>query len=177
MSSQPFVAALREDDTQAFKSLYQKAFPMIRNYVRKNSGTLQDAEDVFQEAMTVLLQKLADPGFVLTVEVSAYLFAVSRKIWLKRLRDQRQSRFVEIHSDHDVVEETPSGNTHPEGLVNSLLQRVTDHCKHLLIAVFIKGEPIEKLMVRLGWKNKHTAANQKYKCLEQAKQRSADLVS
>jgi hypothetical protein len=28
---------------------------------------------------------------------------------------------------------------------------------------------MDSLMVKMGWKNKHTAANQKYKCMEQVK--------
>jgi hypothetical protein len=27
-------------------------------------------------------------------------------------------------------------------------------------------------MIKMGWKNKHTAANQKYKCIEQIKRES-----
>ena len=56
-----------------------------------------------------------------------------------------------------------------EEKVQRWLYRVTENCQRILKAIFFYQEPMENLIVRMGWKNKHTAANQKYKCIEQVK--------
>jgi hypothetical protein len=36
--------------------------------------------------------------------------------------------------------------------------------------------PLEQLMKKMGWKNKHTASNQKYKCIQMLKKQVAKEV-
>ncbi|MBX2905341.1 MAG: sigma-70 family RNA polymerase sigma factor [Taibaiella sp.] len=167
---------LRKNDTAAFKRLYDDSYPAIAAYVVKNSGNEQDAEDTFQEAMLILVQNLRKPGFVLTSSAGTYLYSVSRNIWLKRLRDNNTVATPYEEDLHgDLLQE--SGGQDPNhrrhSLLDRALARITSHCRHLLINIFLDNEPMERLMKRMGWKNKHTAANQKYKCLEQVKKVAA----
>jgi hypothetical protein len=47
------------------------------------------------------------------------------------------------------------------------------HCRNLIKAIFFYRVSMERLMVKMGWKNKHTAANQQYKCIQQLKRQQA----
>ena len=49
------------------------------------------------------------------------------------------------------------------------LSKITANCQRILKTIFFYNEPMDNLLKKLGWKNKHTAANQQYKCIQQVK--------
>ena len=166
---------LKNEESPSFELLYQLYFPSILAYVRQNDGMIEDAEDIFQEAIMVLLQKVREPNFILTSSLKTYLYAISKNLWLKRLRDNKIANsnnesllnFYQAENEGFSIEIEPQKTD--EEKVESLLQKITANCQRILKAIFFYGEPMESLMIKMGWKNRHTADNQKYKCIQQAK--------
>src|SRR3982751_1624531 len=78
---------LKNENNASFEVLYKFHFPSIAAYITQNFGSTDDAEDIFQEAIIVLLQKVRQSDFVLTSSLKTYLFAIAKNLWLKRLRD------------------------------------------------------------------------------------------
>jgi|ERR1044072_1061801 RNA polymerase sigma factor (sigma-70 family) len=167
-SDDTLIDKLKKEESASFGLLYKLYFPTIASFIKQNSGSHQDAEDIFQETVIVLLNKVRQPEFVLTSSLKTYLFSISRNCWLKRLRDNKPA--VVLTDDHTLLE-TPEDllqeeNTNNEKVV-TWLKKITIHCQRILKAIFYLNEPIDNLMIKMGWRNKHTAANQKYKCIEQ----------
>ncbi len=156
---------LENEDDASFETLYQFCFPSVSNYVIKNSGNAEDAKDIFQEAIIVLLQKVRQPDFLLTSSLKTYLFAIAKNLWLKRLRDnklvtvneiEKYQRQPAVFSDASDFEKTDEEN------LDSWLAKITKFCQRILRTIFFDNETMDSLMKKMGWKNKHTAANQKY---------------
>lgn len=171
--NQLLIQALKNGDASTVKQVYHRCFPMVAAYVQANSGNKEDVEDVFQEAWMVLLHKVKEPDFVLTSLISTYVFSIAKNIWLHKLRTQkRHLAAVEENTylAYDFVEETHQLQPpEAENLVQNWLQKITKNCQVILTSLFINNMPMNRLMQTMGWKNKHTAANQKYKCLQQMK--------
>jgi RNA polymerase sigma factor (sigma-70 family) len=163
---------LRNEDNAAFEVLYQYYFPVISTYIVNNHGQNEDAEDIFQEAIIVLLQKVRQPGFLLTASLKTYLFSISRNLWLKYLRDNKLLPVEDI-SMYSRATAAFTTELHQEKSrdekVQSWISRITGHCQRILKAIFFYREPMAALMKKMGWKNIHTAANQQYKCIQQVK--------
>ncbi|WP_207423886.1 RNA polymerase sigma factor [Desertivirga brevis] len=158
---------------ESIRALYNDCFPGIQNYISSNSGTLEDAEDIFQEALIVLIQKIRTPGFQLTSSPKTYLFSVARNLWLKRLRQSKAINYSNIYEEECITfsyESKPEPTV--EERVQGLLSKITGHCQRILKALFFTMMPMETLIKKMGWKNRHTAANQQYKCLKQLKKKS-----
>jgi RNA polymerase sigma factor (sigma-70 family) len=167
---------LKNEDNASFEVLYKFYFPSIAAHIAQNFGNAEDAEDIFQEAIIVLLQKIRQENFVLTSSLKTYLFAIARNLWLKRLRDNKSNS---IHNFNNYQQETATfdfelqpGPTKEEK-ITSWLTKITENCQRILIAIFFYKEPMSSLMQKMGWKNKHTAANQQYKCIQQVKKQQA----
>lgn len=157
------------EDSSSFELLYKFYFPSVASYIKQNQGNNEDAQDIFQEAIIVLLQKVRTPDFVLTSSLKTYLYAISRNLWLKRLRDNK-IKFVEINDfDCEMEQFEIEQEKSNDEKVNSWLTRITENCQRILKAIFYYQEPMSSLMQKMGWKNKHTAANQQYKCIQQVK--------
>ncbi len=164
---------LKVGESSSFKLLYKFYFPTVASYVKQNHGNNEDAEDIFQETIIVLLQKIRQPDFILTSSLKTYLYAVAKNIWLKRLRDNR----IKI-ADNEINLAISKTETNEfeliteksrEEKVENWLLKITRNCQNILKALFFYEVPMDNLMIKMGWKNKHTASNQKHKCIQQIK--------
>lgn len=163
---------LRTEDGASFQLVYELYFPSIASYIKQNTGNSEDAEDIFQEAIMVLLQKVRQPDFVLTSALKTYLYAIAKNLWLKRLRTNKLIS-VDEFKNYQIETETFLFETETEKSkeekVSFWLTKITDNCIRILKAIFYYQEPMDSLMKKMGWKNRHTAANQQYKCIQQVK--------
>lgn len=168
------VTALRERNNAAYTLLYTFYYPSIEKFVTRNSGTTADAEDVFQETIIVLLDKVPREDFVLTSSIKTYIHAVASNIWLKRLRQAK--RAASLHLDYELVDMSLAEWEEKESqtkrtVLQRIFGRMTRHCVVFLTKTFLSGASREKLIEEMGYRNAHTFDNQKYKCLEQARKK------
>jgi RNA polymerase sigma factor (sigma-70 family) len=152
--------------------LYKFYFPSINKYITRNFGSNEDAEDIFQETIIVLLQKVREVDFVLTSSLKTYLFAIAKNLWLKRLRDNKiivVDNFEKYQPQSEMFAFELHTELAREEKLALWLTKITVHCQRILKAIFFYKEPMISLMQKMGWKNKHSAANQQYKCIQQIK--------
>ncbi|WP_052732568.1 RNA polymerase sigma factor [Hymenobacter terrenus] len=165
------IASLSLGQRVAYESLYRLVLPSITRYVCQNSGSPADAEDIFQETLLVLARRVAEPGFQLTSSLKTYVFAIAKNTWQNQLRRRRDSPTDDFSGFEHLADPAPEDA--PEERVTRWMNRVTPFCRMVLRALFYENEQLNQLMERVGWKNMHTAANQKYKCLQQVRKVAA----
>lgn len=164
---------LKSKDNQAYDILYKFYYPSVKNFITKNNGTVDDAKDIFQETILVLLEKVPKDDFVLSSSLKTYIFSISSNLWLKRLRDSNKlvrnelGLYARYLSDYEEAEEEIQQSRLQKTL--SIFNRISNHCGILLKAIFYDKKNIDTVTREFGYINKHTAQNQKHKCLEQAR--------
>ncbi len=171
---------LRNNDQAAYLQLYRDYYPACCRFILRNSGNRQDAEDMFQETLLVLIHKLRVENFQLQSELKTFLFAVNRNQWLKKLRSRRMQLTPELLEESALLPETPPDlEIHPEQPANSWIQRlfenITGHCVVLITQIFLKQQEPDALIKELGYKNAHSFQNQKYKCINQLRKAGKNL--
>ena len=80
---------LSSDDDEVNKGLrlvYVDYFPLVNSLVTSNSGTSENAADVFQEAVIVLVRQLRHGKFEGRSSIKGFLYGIARNIWLNELR-------------------------------------------------------------------------------------------
>jgi RNA polymerase sigma factor (sigma-70 family) len=175
ISEDQLLQRLKAGDNIAFSVLYDRCFPSVEAYIINNSGTLEDAEDLFQESILIFHKKIQSGSFNLTSPVAAYLFSVVRNMWLNQLRTRRHIDIENIDQlEHEMLVEEHSSSRGEK--LDEWIQKVTDHCQWILNGFYFMQMPLEQLMKKMGWKNKHTASNQKYKCIQMLKKQVAKEV-
>jgi RNA polymerase sigma factor (sigma-70 family) len=166
------VSALRKKDSAALRQLYKEHYPMVLNLVLTNSGTEQEAKDVFQEAIIHFYERLQQAEFVLTCKIKTYLYAVSRRLWLKRLAEQKKQirvdeadRFPEVDEAMVELERTEQNfQTMDKALIT-----LGEPCRTLVEDYYLRGLTMEEVTLKFGYTNTDNAKNQKYKCLQRLK--------
>lgn len=173
-SSEQLIADLRKGKSRSYEVLYNESYGPVERFIVNNSGTPDDAKDIFQDTLLVLFTKLKEDNFELTASLKTYLIAISKNLWFKKLRNisyhkeitltdqQTNNFFCEIDSS---IEKEKS---YWEKL-QTYLTKITTHCNHLLQSMFFKNKNIEEIQMEYGYSSKHNAQNQKHKCIEQVR--------
>lgn len=163
---------LKTENNFAFGKLYKDNFIKISKFVQNNSGSKTDAEDLFQDAMMVLVEKLRTDDFKLTASINTYVYAICKNIWLKKLRNRNFQLSVEDIKDSDFQNSISQSIEEEKNYLEKLkgyLVKITDHCNRLIHDLFFKGKDITQIQKEYGYTTKHNAQNQKHKCVEQIK--------
>ena len=164
---------LARSDKKAIEIIYRENYNMVQSLIINNSGSTDDAKDIFQEAMIVLYEKVRSGTFELNCLIKTYVYSVSRRLWLKRL--QQMNRYVpaiENLQDTVPVEEDVEENER----INSEFQAMEkaigslgEPCKSLLEAYYLEKKSMQEIALFFGYTNAENAKNQKYKCLVRLK--------
>lgn len=160
-------------DKKAVETIYKENYNMVQGLIINNNGSTQEAKDVFQEAMIVLLEKARSGNFELNCQIKTYIYSVCRRIWLKRL--QQFNRYtgeiegvvgsVPVEEDVEEYEKRDQEFVMMEKAIGSL----GEPCKGLIEAFYIQKRSMQDIASQFGYTNADNAKNQKYKCLMRLK--------
>jgi len=162
--------ALKSEQNKAFESLYDSYFDKVKRFICHNNGNTNDAEDVFQDAMMVLVQKIRNDHFRLTASMGTYIMAISKNIWLNRLRDSKrkgEQSDAYLKAIFMEVDEAIEQERFYKSQLQKYIYKVSKHCQGVIDDVFFKGKTTEQIQQEYGYSSRQNAANQQYKCVEQ----------
>lgn len=161
---------LKGENNNAFGLLYKEYFGMVNSFVINNNGESIDAEDIFQDTMLVLVEKLRQDNFELTASMKTYIMAIAKNLWLKHLRTHKKVVELSELYDNKFFEEINLAIEQEKNYWDKLqnyMHKITEHCKGLIHDMFFKEKAIEQIQKEYGYSTKHNAQNQKHKCVEQ----------
>jgi RNA polymerase sigma factor (sigma-70 family) len=185
-TDQSLIQSLRSDANpdEAIRYLYRTQFRLTVAYIKKNSGTEEDAEDIFQELVLLFIEILKKDKFRSESSVSTFLYALTRNIWLNELnRRGKSKRRDEIFekgkdtSDLDVSHLIADRETKLQ--LMKVVDKLGETCKKILLAFYFENLAIKEILQTLNYENEQVVRNKKYKCLKQLEQMMAiepDLV-
>ncbi|HNP23641.1 MAG TPA: sigma-70 family RNA polymerase sigma factor [Panacibacter sp.] len=173
ISEQHLLKGLANNDSKAIETIYKDNFSMVQALILNNSGSYDDARDIFQEAMVTLYEKAKSESFVLTCQVKTYIYSVCRRLWLKKL--QQAGKFVtQAESLEETVLVEDDLEVHEKrnaefAIMERALSSLGEPCKSLIEAYYIHKKGMTEIADEFGYTNADNAKNQKYKCLMRLK--------
>jgi RNA polymerase sigma factor (sigma-70 family) len=167
----------QKDNNVAFGILYRKYFGYTRKFVLSNKGNSEDAEDVFQDALIILYEKLYDDDFKAYTCLANYVTGISKNLWLKKLRNR--NFFVEMHESYyfenkEEINQAIENERDYYDKLNDYINKISSHCQNLIHDIFMKNKNMEEIQEKYKYSTKHNAQNQKHKCVEQIRKIKKD---
>ncbi|PWS26650.1 RNA polymerase subunit sigma-70 [Pedobacter yonginense] len=154
------------------KALYKDAFPLVAKYVAKTGGSIEEARDVFQDALIIYYEKRMEGQLILQYSEKTYVFGITRYLWNKRLRKYLATASIDA-LDAEFEENISFGSPDDKQICSSslfkLLQSSGKKCMDLLNAFYYEKMPMDKLALEFGFSGARSATAQKFKCLEKVK--------
>jgi RNA polymerase sigma factor (sigma-70 family) len=172
MSDQEIIGHLQQHKYHvALNGLYF-LLPAVKKHIKANNGTADDAVDIFQDALVILCNKVHTDNFTLTAPLNQYLLAIVKNCWLQELRRRKKLPIGEM-KDELIEEEIISDQDYL--LAENAFQLLGEKCKQILILFYFKKESYKKIATLLDFSDDKIAKNQKYRCLQKAKENYLQL--
>jgi RNA polymerase sigma factor (sigma-70 family) len=167
------IAEIRKKNEVALKELYKTHYPMIVHLICSNNGTEQEAKDIYQDAMIAFYERVQQPDFVLTCKIKTYVYAVCRRLWLKRLTQKKRyhgnideaETFLQVEEEMKSIDELESDYLK----MNTAMEGLGEPCVSIIRDFYVHGKSMEEISAKYGYTNADNAKNQKYKCLQRLK--------
>lgn len=165
------IRLLQNGDDRILQVIYRQYYQTIVNLVMNNSGSLQEAKDIYQETLIIFYEKVKDQNFELNCKLKTYLYSISRNLWLKQL--QHKKRFTNSISDSEEYLEIPweeAGKKEDQyQAMHTALESLGEPCRSILKDFYMHSQSMEEITEKFGYTNADNAKNQKYKCLKRLK--------
>jgi RNA polymerase sigma factor (sigma-70 family) len=134
-----------------------------------NSGSDEDAKDVFQEALIVVFENVrADNNFQLTCNLNTYIFSIARIIWIKHLNIVKKNMSI-LTDNHDFIEFEEPQPFKEHDFKYALYQRVflnlPSDCQRIL-KMSNEGMSQKEIALKMGFKSDNYISKRKHFCKE-----------
>jgi RNA polymerase sigma factor (sigma-70 family) len=169
LTDEVLIKGLKEQNSKCIRYLYKEFFPLANSIVEKNSGSYEDAEDLFQDSMVVLYQRLKNENITLKCSLKTFFFGICKNLWMQRL--DRKWRL--LYSDSLAEEPVGSYEIANWEFSEELLEKKRLFLKHFLtlprrcqkiLSLYLADLPLKKIAAELGLKNEEYAKARKYGC-------------
>ncbi|WP_336513974.1 sigma-70 family RNA polymerase sigma factor [Pollutibacter soli] len=169
------VRALKANDDAVLKILYRDNYPKAERYVLENSGTEEDAKDVFQEAFIAAWRNIQLDKFYPENEtaLAGYIFQIAKFKWIDRLRADKKNRVISID---ETIRPWQKENEENESNDDDFIQQVKksfknlgEVCREILSRFYFKKESLRTIASHTGL-TEATARNNKYRCLQRLRE-------
>ena len=175
-SDENLLKGLREQKVDCIRYLYKNYFPIVKSIVVKNSGSYEDAEDVFQDGLITLYYKSNSGKITLNCNLKTFFYSICKNIWMQRLdRKWRLLYQDEMLNEPTVEYENDEYDYNEMRLEKMRLFHIhylslPDECQKLL-TYFIAKIPLKEISRLMGFKNERYAKQRKYLCKNMLRKR------
>jgi len=139
--------------------------------VINNSGTYADAEDIFQDTVTIVFRRARQDELQLFADtkICTLLYAIARKLWLQKLTYLK--REIAVGQEIEDVFEIPQVIKNEIAGLESMKQRIcqkhflqmTGRCR-MLMKLFMKGLKMKEIAEIMDFDSEDQAKTAKYRC-------------
>ncbi|HNY02329.1 MAG TPA: sigma-70 family RNA polymerase sigma factor [Bacteroidales bacterium] len=171
------IEGLRGRETRCIDYLYREYFPVVRHHVQHNSGTVTDAEDLFQDALVALYHWSTSAAYHLNCSLKTYFMGIVKNLWRQRLDTKYRlcySANLEVHEDragystfNDTVD---ADELEKERIFFKHLMNMPDDCRRLL-QLFCLKVSLKEIARLLRYSDDEYVKTRKYLCKRMLRKR------
>jgi len=138
-SDNEIIECLRNRKSYVVQWLSDRYLPMIRLMVYQMGGSADDAHDIFQDGLIIMLEKLDNKEFVLTCKFKTFLYCICEHLW-KSVLDKRQCAIKYVNNRAETDENNDFGDFIDHQLYEKIFREA-----------FETLDPISKKILTLYW--------------------------
>ena len=167
--------AIQANDEGVLKNLYKENFHKTEHYILTNSGSIDEAKDIFQEAFVTVWENVQDNKFVPKNQsaLNGYLYTIAKNKWLNHLNSVRYKKtnsyenHVQTLSNKKTIEDDifKEENNNKMDDVTSAFETLGDACQKLLSVFYYDNKSLRDISKLLNI-TEASARNKKYRCIE-----------
>lgn len=149
-----------------FELLYKDIFPKVKAMIFQSGGSLDEARDVFQDAVLIFFKQVKLNRYQHHTNIDAYLYRVSKNQWINYIKRKNKSTSLE-ESEEQREENTPElifrQNEKQEKMAVAM-KKIGERCAELLHKTVYLGMSMKEIVSAMGFSNENAAKTKNYKC-------------
>ena len=162
------ITAILSGDAKGLQRIYDLYLNRIARFITSKGGNVDDAKDVFQDALIIIFEKAQQPEFILSSQFYTFLYGVCRNLWGNRLKKKRPSEVINSDdatytSGEDIqqlIEEEETNRVFWDAF-----ELLGEDCKQLL-QLFFEKKKMEEIKELLNYNSVNYTKKRKFKCKE-----------
>jgi len=139
---------------------------------RSFNCTAEDAADVFQDAVIAFYKNVTKGKLTqMNSSVKTYLFAIGKRLLLKKFRKQQRIELTDWETDAPV-ERLDLGvlgdldDAHNKALVQNALQQIGEKCREMIILFYYHRYSTEAVQKAMNYNSEGVVRTQKRRCMQ-----------
>ena len=155
-TDQRYLIGLMQNSGEVVKEIYDRFSGKVKHYIMQNSGSEDDAADIFQEALIDIYQQARNKNLQLTCPFEAFLLLVCKRKWLNKLKKTGSNRVTSdpeelsnIGEDVFALAEQLQQQDERAGLFMAMFEKLGEKCREI-IKWCLSGKPQEEVAGALG---------------------------
>lgn len=156
------------DNSSALKHLYGEPLKKVRNYVLKNNGSRDDANDVFQDAVVALFNLIKKGKYDKGKDLDGFLYVAARNLWIDKVRKDKKREITDFSEsfDHSDYTDHLKSMLTQEKLTafKTVFNMQSERCKELLHYSIYERLSMKEISKKMGMNNEHVAKASHYRC-------------
>ena len=165
-STEEIIKGMARRKDRMINYVYRTCYPDVRKLILSNGGNEQDAQDIFQEGLIKVYQRITVHGLELNCKFGTYLYSVCRFLLIVEL-ETKKKRGRESGIADDIIDDQTANNKIRE---NAELNLYEQHFKELgrecqkVLNMYFQKSSMEEICVVMGYKNVQITKDKKYRC-------------
>jgi RNA polymerase sigma factor (sigma-70 family) len=168
-------------DNEVIQIFYKKVLPPVTQYVKRRSGSKDDAWDIFHDAILLLYRQIFNGQYRQDkYKVYGYLYRLSCNLWINKVK--RENRLVTLEpEDHEILGSDPGEYTVTDlpvkenrNLLQTFFADIGDKCIELLTYTIYYNLMIEDIQIRMDFNSEGAVKMQLKRCREKLLQKVKD---
>ncbi len=173
MTDDQFIDGIKIGDRKVESVFYKLHYHMVKSIVQQNSGTSDDAKDIYQESILAVFYKIRRGELDhRSASLKTYLYSVAKNKWNYHLREIKkvdmivldgEYSFAEVNDEKQVLEDR-------HNRVEMALDMIDELCVNIIKAYYLEKMNMKNMAVRFGYKDENSMKKRKSLCLKAARQ-------
>lgn len=153
-STHELLEGIRQQDRHVLRLIYREYYPVVKKLILSNQGAEEDAQDVFQDALSMMYEKLQQGPLLFQCGFKTYLYAVARNMWLMVLRKRRTGGALlrDTENEADLGETLVQDMTQArrKQVFSFHLRSLGEDCQRVL-KLFFEGRSLKEIAEQMGF--------------------------
>lgn len=153
---QLYIQYLQHNNSQGIQLIYKQYAKRIVTLIKQNSGTEDDAYDVFQDSLVDIYHMASTGNFILTTSFGSFLTLVCKRKWLNVLKKNKKMPVTNNEENLLNIEDLSSQaleamllKIEKENKVFEILRTMGQRCQDIILGCLVEKKQ-EEIAASLG---------------------------
>ena len=167
LTTQEILDGIRSKKSNVLQLVYKENYPVVENFILRNSGKSVDAEDIFQETIVIIYRRIINDKIKLDCSFNTFLFSITKILWHEELRRKKKL------NEKQLIDETTGQlddnllsiieDFNKPKLVQKHLLKISPKCRKLLM-LFYSNVSLKEIAKKLGFTSTNYVKKRKANC-------------